>query len=238
MTTASSAKITSKAGAHIGLTQVLTTEVDAWNRLQNATDGVLLPSQKSTQAKLKTAYTFATELEEKYEGSGNTTAIPAKTSCQLEEMALELYGPHPGSTKTEQYYAGQCNGGTGSTCAGGSWQWAINKPATPQERCAVCYVAQVRSEQPTGSTSSSCLAKLDIPADPPAVANLKVIVAVVRDEQAKSFRSGCYFLPLQLRRRSGEEPVNPRVLDGRLVSKPGQQTQLTSGGVGQVVENQ
>ncbi|HVA83462.1 MAG TPA: hypothetical protein VNF28_01035 [Candidatus Binataceae bacterium] len=158
--------IVSQTGSHIGLTQVPVSMPDAWDWLHNTQDGVNL-----FQSKLSIAYnTFAVSLEASHPG------LPGLTPCQLEEMALALYGPFAGGTNptkhpqvlNRQYYTVHCNGGTGTACTNGSWQWILN-PAAPETKpyCALCYVSDVRSRiPPTGGSASSCPATPSIPLDP------------------------------------------------------------------------
>ncbi len=130
------------AGMHRGLMEVPTkTMADAWNWIQNAQDGVLIPSQNSLQCKLGVANKLASQMEASH-------ATLSLTACQLEEMAIDLYGPRPG-----KYYVVQ-NGA-----------WAINSTG---DFCGVCYVIAVRNEvPPTGGSATSCQAPPGILADPP-----------------------------------------------------------------------
>jgi hypothetical protein len=80
--------ITSRTGAHIGLTQLPVNMPDAWDWLLNTQDGVNL-----FKSKLSIAYnTFAVPFEVSH------PKLPGITPCQLEEMALALYGPYAGGT--------------------------------------------------------------------------------------------------------------------------------------------
>jgi hypothetical protein len=141
------------AGGHIGLFQVPVTQIDAWNWLQNAADGVTT-GPNSFQSKINVAVKFANALQ-----GSVSPAPPNLTKCQLEEMALELFGPYSGGTIissqtiAKQYYKVVCMGGTGTNCTGGSWQWAIN---TDKNLCGVCYVTDLRSKVPPGGSASSC----------------------------------------------------------------------------------
>ena len=66
------------------------------------------------------------------------------TASELEDMAIELYGPFPGGLNlTKQYYAPSCVGGTanGNACSGGSWEWIVNIAGNNR---GVGYVANVR----------------------------------------------------------------------------------------------
>lgn len=135
--------------ADLGTNQAtLTTMADAWDWLQNANDGVLLPNQYSFQEKLSIAYGQAVALGKKYNLTLN--------SCQLEEMALELNGPYAATGLQNQYYVIQT--------ANGSSSWFINT----KNPCGVCYVIKVRNATPlSGGSTSSCPATPTIPADPP-----------------------------------------------------------------------
>lgn len=136
------------AGAHIGLMQLPTTMADAWDWLQNAHDGVLLPNDYSFQDKLGTGYWLSVKL-------GGALHL-ALSSCQLEEMALELNGPSAGRVYSMQYYTTEPENG--------SPQWIINT----KNNCGVCYVIKVRDQVPlSGGSTSSCPATPSIPADPP-----------------------------------------------------------------------
>lgn len=141
-------RVTSRAGSHIGLTQVPVTMAAAWDWLQNAHDGVLLPNQYSFQEKLNIAYGKSVALGKKH----NLTL----SSCQLEEMALELNGPFAKGPLSLQYYKTQL--------VNDSWQWLINT----DNACGVCYVIKVRNTVPlSGGSTSSCPATPSIPEDPP-----------------------------------------------------------------------
>jgi len=161
-----------RAGKHIGLTQVPVTMGDAWDWLQNTDDGVLMPSQNSFQEKLENAYSLSVSILKKYPTPAGGTPLTI-SSCQLEEMALELYGDHPGGTHLgAQYYIPRCTGGTGTKCTGGSWQWLIN---TPGNYCGVCYVWKVRTTAPIGGGStSSCPASPLNSADPPTLSGCEI----------------------------------------------------------------
>lgn len=155
--------------ANLGTNQATPTALaDAWDWLQNTQDGVQLPSENSLQSKLSTAYNLSIDIQ-----ADHTNSVSAKppnlSPCQLEQMALELYGPYPGGLEDtptslhKQYYTVKCSGGAGANCTGGSWQWVIN---TAGNLCGVCYVAKVRNNTPLsmpfGSSPSSCSAT-----DPP-----------------------------------------------------------------------
>lgn len=149
----------SAAGSHIGLMQVPVSQPDAWNWLQNTQDGV----QGVFQNALNTADAFAVGMQTSY-----APMPPDLTRCQLEEMALELYGPHPGKVESAQYYAPQCSGKvTDKTTCSVQWQWEIN---TAKNYCGVCYVAGVRNTAPPGGSTSTCTGTPPSP-DPPI--NLK-----------------------------------------------------------------
>jgi hypothetical protein len=151
------------SGPRIGLMQVPTTMTDAWSWVQNAQDGVVIPSEYSIQCKLGTANSRASKIE-----AGAQNSLPSLDSCQLEEMALVLYGsspPHPGTNLAEQYYTKSCVGGTGATCKNGSWQWTINKFGN---LCGVCYVIAARNEVLSSWVSATkCQPPAGISADPP-----------------------------------------------------------------------
>ena len=135
-------------------------QADAWNWLQNTSDGVALFQTGfggGNSSKLQIAYNFANQLYEQYPG------IPSLTSCQLEEMAIELYGSNPGKGSSAQYYSPACVNGKGSSCAGGQCQWQINDGGN---FCGVCYVAAVRAAVPPSgppSMATSCTST-----DPPS----------------------------------------------------------------------
>ena len=75
-------QITTRAGVHIGLTQVPVTMADAWDWLQNTHDGVLLPNENSFQAKLNLAYnSFASS-----KIISNHPGLTPLTSCQLGKL--------------------------------------------------------------------------------------------------------------------------------------------------------
>lgn len=72
------------------------------------------------------------------------TGLRDLTSLELENMAIELYGPFPGGLNlNKQYYIPSCVGGTsnGHVCTGGNWDWVIN---TTGNAHGVNYVAQVK----------------------------------------------------------------------------------------------
>lgn len=107
----------------------------------------------------------AFSLEGKIQNSVSPSgALPSLNKCQLEEMALQLYGPGGHLTKPSlQYYIPFC--GTkpqmpGQTTCSVGWQWGIN--TTPLNRCGVCYVMDVRNAVPPKGSKSSCTAT-----DPP-----------------------------------------------------------------------
>ncbi len=145
-------------GAHIGLTQVPVNMMDAWDWLQNTKDGVLWPGGKAN-------YSFEYKLYHDYKLFSNSTVLATHpgllglNSCQLEEMALESNGPHPGTVASQQYYVPQK--------VNGSYQWAINM----KNICGVCYVTSVRNTTPFslphGSSPSSCSAM-----DPPSPSSI------------------------------------------------------------------
>jgi hypothetical protein len=157
-----------RTGGHIGLMQLpingtienggTSGQADAWDWTKNTSDGVALfqTGFPKNTAKLQLAYNNANTMYENHPG------IPALTSCQLEEMALELYGPGAAGTNLNvQYYVPKCVNGKGSNCAGGQWQWEINLA----NLCGVCYVAAVRATVPLAappSMATSCSAS-----DPP-----------------------------------------------------------------------
>jgi hypothetical protein len=159
-------------GSHIGLMQVPVTQQDAWNWLLNTADGFAV-----FQAKVNLAYSLADEEYETYTAQGNPTTLPKLTACQLEEMALELYGPDAEPLESEQYLFPKCIGNWTNlehNACSGTLQWAINyakgnSQIAKKERCGVCYVASVRSKmhlgQPPGSTSM-CSGTSPLP-DPP-----------------------------------------------------------------------
>ena len=149
-------------GNNIGLMQVPTTSMaHARSWVQNAQDGTIIPSQNSVQCKLGSANRIAGNIEAAHPGLSKTPL----TSCQLEEMGLQLFGPQRKGA-SGKYYTPLCVGGSGEACTGGSWQWRIN---TRGNLCGVCYVVSVRRQVPPGATSgSSCPANVDgISADPP-----------------------------------------------------------------------
>ncbi len=151
---------------HVGLMQVPASIMDdAWNWVQNAQDGVAVPNQNSLQCKIGTAHARELAIE-----AAAKNSLPTLDACQLEEMALELYGPKPGGTNlAKQYYSKHCVGGTSATCQNGSWQWQIN---TTRNLCGVCYIISVRNEvPPTGGSVTSCQPPTGISADPPTNLN-------------------------------------------------------------------
>jgi len=129
-------------GAHIGLTQVPVSMPDAWDWLHNTQDGVNL-----FQTKLSTGYSVSVTIRKLHLAPPANTILPALTSCQLEEMALALYGPFASKLPANLYYSAYCSGGTGISCTNGSWQWKINT-ATHKAFCATCYVSDIRSSRP------------------------------------------------------------------------------------------
>jgi hypothetical protein len=156
----------SHSGSHVGLTQVPVTMADAWDWLQNTEDGVILPSQNSIEQKLRISYSKVKLLQAVY---GYPSTMPDLSPCQLEEMAVELYGPYSGGIEVgKQYYTGQRNSSTGY------WQWVINITGN---NCGVCYVAHVRNEIPLSDDypASMCPGSPpdapNIPADPPTTLN-------------------------------------------------------------------
>ncbi len=186
----------SKNGAHIGLMQVPVTQraklgkttigqANAWNWIQNATDGVECPpgtakagtcgeadsaGEDSFQEKLIMAYYNMQKMQ-----GGLTPALGALSSCQLEEMALALYGPFAGGKNLDnQYYIPTCSGtaynyktGGTKTCSTSSWQWTVNTITTQTPYCGVCYVAEVRTTAfPNLGSTSSCGDTSGLP-DPP-----------------------------------------------------------------------
>jgi hypothetical protein len=159
-------------GSHIGLLQVAVVQQDAWNWLQNTIDGFGV-----FQGTMNTAYRLADDEYNNYTAAGTPTTLPALTACQLEEMALALYGPYGGRLESQQYLIPKCAGGTvtNTTHCSGTWQWTINNPkghtkVIKKERAAVCYVVCVRMKvhpsPPTGS-ASMCTGTSPLP-DPPA----------------------------------------------------------------------
>lgn len=111
-------------------------------------------------SKLQIAYNLANTLYGTYKPTP-----AALTSCQLEEMALELYGPSAGRTTSSQYYIPKCSGTRNGTTCSVQWQWEIN-PVNP---CGVCYVASVRGMIPKAappSQATPCTGASPLP-DPP-----------------------------------------------------------------------
>jgi hypothetical protein len=124
-------------GSHIGLMQVPNTMQDAFDWTINTQDGVNLFFQKLALASSNEIRIQATH-----------PGLPDLTPFQMENMALELYGDHPGGRNpTLQYYAPICVGGSGTGCTGGAWEW------NPVPNCAnpggVAYVAIIRNTQNT-----------------------------------------------------------------------------------------
>jgi hypothetical protein len=158
-------------GSHIGLMQVKVTQQDAWNWIQNANDGLNV-----FQTSINAAYRLADDEYTNFTGVGPPTKLPALTACQLEEMALALYGPDGGKLESQQYLAPKCVGGsvTNTTNCSGTWQWTINNPGgdnkiKKKERAAVCYVFCVRKKAHPGippGSSSACSGTPPLP-DPP-----------------------------------------------------------------------
>jgi hypothetical protein len=159
--------IRSPAGGHIGLMQLPINGMpgttgtygqgDAWNWIQNTMDGVLNGSN-SFQTKLNSAYSKEGSIQS---GVSPSNALPALTKCQLEEMALELYGPRASIKLVQQYYIPFCKGkpqASGqTTCVGGSWIWGVN--TTAANICGICYVIGVRNAippYPPNGSASSC----------------------------------------------------------------------------------
>ncbi len=164
------------SGAHIGLMQVPVSQANAWNWTQNATNAIVCPMEKikgcykfsdadggaSFQEKLAIAYSNMVNMQE-----GLTPALGPLTSCQLEEMALALYGPSAAGTDiTSQYYIPTCNGepvnSSGESCGLTDWQWTVNTITTTKPYCGVCYVANVRTSYLPGDNGTLCSAT-----DPP-----------------------------------------------------------------------
>jgi hypothetical protein len=113
--------------------QMPTTMQDAFDWTINTQDGVSLFFEK-----LALAENNARKMENTHPGLRDLTA------SELEDMAIELYGPFPGGLNlTKQYYAPSCVGGTanGNACSGGSWEWIVNIAGNNR---GVGYVANVR----------------------------------------------------------------------------------------------
>lgn len=103
-----------------------------------------------------------------------TPTLGSLNTCQLEEMALALYGPYAGGTAiASQYYIPTCNGTVNGKMCTGNWQWSINDlyDAPEQQYCAVCYVTDVRDEVFPGGSTSECTVTSPLP-DPPNIALL------------------------------------------------------------------
>jgi hypothetical protein len=141
--------------------QVPVSVPDAWNWMQNTIDGF-----DTFQSKLGAAYVLAGEIQ----NSVNPAITQPLTSCQLEEMALDLYGPYAQGGLKQQYYVPECQNGKGANCTGGTWQWAINTSKVLKTHCGVCYVASVRNTVPPGGSASMCLVMSPLP-DPAADLN-------------------------------------------------------------------
>ncbi len=162
-------------GSHLGLMQlpVIGTngEADAWSWVQNTTDGLGV-----FQTKVNTAYRLADLDYTLFNAVGPPTTLPALTACQLEEMALALYGPYGGAKASNQYLVPKCVGGkvTNTYSCSGTWQWMINNPkgsteVQKKERNAVCYVVCVRKKihpSPPAGSVSMCAGTSPLP-DPP-----------------------------------------------------------------------
>lgn len=158
-------------GSHIGLMMVPVSMPDAWNWMRNTTDGSMF-----FQGSINTAYRLADDEYTNFEAVGPPTKLPVLTACQLEEMALALYGPDGGAKESMQYLVPTCVGGkvTNTTNCSGTWQWKINYPkgSTPvqkKERAAVCYVVCVRKKAHLGTppgSASMCAGTSPLP-DPP-----------------------------------------------------------------------
>jgi len=176
------------AGAYIGLMQVPVSMQDAWDWVQNTQDGVSV-FQTGGSSKLQTSFGLAQQLYNNYTVNSQPS-LPNLTSCQLEEMALDLYGA-PKKLIYQQYYIPTCvNGKSSSKRCGnymcysctGSWKWEINTqgdPSTPNSGnlCGVCYAAAVRSAiLPSGvptPSATSCTGTAPLP-DPPTSYNKTV----------------------------------------------------------------
>jgi hypothetical protein len=156
-------------GSHIGLMQVPISQPNAWDWIQNTTNGIKCrkptaiscqakntPGNSSFQAKLLISYNRMIAMQK-----GKSPALPALSPCQLEEMALAEYGPYSSPSLIEQYYIPTCTGTrNGNNCTNGSWQWSINSSGAPPDPhphyCAVCYVMDVRASHLPDNGSSSC----------------------------------------------------------------------------------
>jgi hypothetical protein len=175
------------AGLHIGLMQVFVNGPNAWDWIQNAKNAIVCPpgvkkcsklsladGAASFQEKLSLAYTNMKMMQTGLVNQ-DLSPFPALNSCQLEEMAVALYGDSPGGTvPNEQYYTPTCNGNPavypvpagGSQCSSPfDWQWTVNTftNITTKAYCGVCYVAMVRTSSLGGSGEPTSCSATDPP---------------------------------------------------------------------------
>lgn len=110
-------------GSHMGLMQMPTTLVRAWDWLVNTRDGVRL-----FQEKLR----VATRVERRIQR--NNRGLRRLTAVERENMALVLYGPYASADLNQQYYVPQVSGNI--------VDWVVNSANNPQ---GVSYANNVRA---------------------------------------------------------------------------------------------
>ncbi len=131
-------------GSHIGLMMDPVTIADAWNWLQNTSDGVNSTIYGFAGNKLPTATTYIKDIingvkSPKIPGHIGLSSLQGP---ELENMALVLYrgaglGPDLATTLTELYYIPACSTNNvvitnkGLQCQGGQWTWAPNSGGNP-----------------------------------------------------------------------------------------------------------